>query len=172
VRKLALILPLLVALVACTPAETRQWWEAYQRHPEGAVRFAKCVTARPKAWRHPGYVRHECRQLARAAQIEHNQANARWVPDTACSQWAQTALDAGFTKDEWYEPVARIMYAESRCDPSAYNGASGVTGLMQIMQFWADDCGGWPSKLYEPWFNLHCAVHVRNVQGWDAWVTW
>jgi len=169
-RKLALIL--LLALVSCTPAEAREWWTVYAKHPVGAVRFAKCVTARPKAWAHPGYVRGECRALGREAQIAWNEAHAVWRPDTACSQWAQTALDAGWTKDQWYEPVARIMYAESRCDPSAYNGASGVTGLMQIMPFWADDCGGWPSKLYEPWFNLRCALHVYHVQGWGAWVTY
>lgn len=167
-RKIILIV-LLAAATACTPTEARRWWEVYNEHPVGAVRFAKCVTSRPKAWHHPGHVRYECRRLGRQAQREWNQAHAQWVPDTSCSQWAQTALDAGFTKDEWYEPVARIMWAESRCDPSAYNH---VIGLMQIQPDWADDCGGWPSKLYEPWFNLHCAVYVKNVQGWSAWVTY
>ena len=169
-RKLVLlILPLLFA--ACTPAETREWWAVYQKHPVGAVRFAKCVTARPKAWRHPGAVRGECRRLGRQAQVEWNRANARWEPDTSCSQWAQTALDVGFSKDQWYEPVSRIMYRESNCDPGAYN-PSGASGLMQIMPMWADDCGGSSGDLFDPWFNLNCAVHVYHVQGWGAWSTY
>ena len=149
--------PLSCSLTACTPAEARHWWSVYQEHPVGAARFAKCVTARPKAWHHPGHVRHECRVLGRRAQIEWNEANARWVPDTSCSQWAQTALDAGFSKDEWYEPVARIMAAESGCSPSAYNSqehfGGHACGLMQVIwPTWSVECGN--GDIFDPYFNL------------------
>ncbi len=162
---------LVLGLGACTPAEAREWWTVFQRHPVGALRFARCVTARPKAWAHPGAARGECRQLGRQAQRQWNRAHARWVPDTSCSQWAQLALDVGFSKSQWYEPMARIMYRESMCSAGAYN-PSGASGLMQVMAGWADDCGGSPSDLFDPHFNLRCARHVYNVQGWGAWSTY
>jgi Transglycosylase SLT domain len=84
-----------------------------------------------------------------------------------CWRWRTTALEF-FTRDQWSYPVRGIMYRESRCDPNAYN-PSGARGLMQIMPFWADDCGGWPNRLFRPRFNLRCARHVYEVQGWHAW---
>ena len=63
------------------------------------------------------------------------------------------------------------MWRESNCQPGAHN-RSGATGLMQIMPMWADDCGGSPGDLYNPSFNLRCARHILNVQGWTAWSTY
>ena len=45
-------------------------------------------------------------------------------------------------------------------------------GLMQVMPMWADDCGGIPADLFDPTFNLRCALHVHGVQGWPAWSTY
>lgn len=87
-----------------------------------------------------------------------------------CWRWRHIALDY-FTLSQWRYPVRGIMRRESNCEPDAYN-PSGATGLMQIMPFWADDCGGWPSRLFRPRFNLRCARHVYNVQGWYAWSTY
>jgi len=88
-----------------------------------------------------------------------------------CVQWYDEAIAAGWTDAQWREPVARIMWAESRCNPSAYNGASGVAGLMQIHPLWRADsvCD---VDLYDPYLNLRCALHVYDVQGWQAWVTY
>lgn len=86
-----------------------------------------------------------------------------------CAQWYSTAIAAGFHPEQWTN-VARIMYRESRCQPTAHN-RSGATGLMQIMPMWADDCGGSRADLYDGGFNLGCAVHILGVQGWSAWAT-
>lgn len=90
---------------------------------------------------------------------------------TSCGQWYDEALAAGFTPSEWMNPVNWIMRRESGCDPSAYN-SSGASGLMQVMPMWADDCGGSRSMLFDPQFNLRCAVHIHDVQGWGAWSTY
>jgi hypothetical protein len=135
--------------LSCRPGDTAAWVRMYEMHPRLAMHHLR--VEHPDMWArsHP----------------------TRWQPDTPCSEWAQTALDAGWTQSQWYEPIARIMYAESRCYPSAYNGASGVAGLMQIHPLWRADseCN---VNLYDPLSNLRCALHVYHVQGWQAWVTY
>lgn len=86
-------------------------------------------------------------------------------PDTPCSEWYPTAMAAGFTHDEWMHTVARVMWAESRCDPNADNGVCCI-GLMQIHR------GVWDCASFDPYENLVCARHVQRVQGWSAWVTY
>jgi len=87
-----------------------------------------------------------------------------------CGEWRNLALSVGFTEEQW-PTVNRLMFEESRCNPSAYN-RSGASGLMQVMPMWADDCGGTRNDLFDPEFNLRCSVHVFNVQGWTAWSTY
>jgi len=94
-------------------------------------------------------------------------------PDTSygvCGEWRNLALSVGFTADQW-PTVNRLMWRESNCNPSAYN-RSGASGLMQVMPMWADDCNGNRHDLFDPTFNLSCAFHVFNVQGWTAWSTY
>ncbi len=100
---------------------------------------------------------------------------ARPLPGGAhvpCEQWLGTSRVAGFTDDQIPTEHA-VMEAETggSCDPAAHN-RSGATGLMQIMPMWADDCGGSPADLFSPQFNLDCALHVLDVQGWFAWSTY
>lgn len=89
-----------------------------------------------------------------------------------CPQWFQTAMDAGFTPEEWKEPVARIMQAESNCDPFADSSESTARGLMQILMMWIDDCRITYEQLHDAFLNLLCARHISIVGGWDDWVTW
>jgi hypothetical protein len=89
-----------------------------------------------------------------------------------CSQWFEAAMDAGFTPQQWAEPVSRIMYRESHCDPMADNSSSTARGLMQELAMWADDCGGTYEDLHNPQFNLDCAYHIWQVSGWGAWATY
>jgi Lysozyme like domain len=135
--------------LSCQPGDTETWVRTFEQHPHLAMRHLRVHHPRMWARAHP----------------------PRWRPDTACSQWAQTALDAGWTRSQWYEPVARIMWAESWCNPNAYNGRSGVAGLLQIHPLWRADpeCD---VDLYDPYLNLRCALHVYHVQGWSAWVTY
>lgn len=92
-------------------------------------------------------------------------------PNTDCKEWFWHAIEAGFTPGEWINPVSWIMERESRCFPGAHN-PSGAAGLMQEMPMWAAACGGTVEDLYDPLFNLHCAVHIHDVSGWGAWSTY
>jgi len=86
-------------------------------------------------------------------------------PSTPCAQWHATARAAGFTEAQW-PTVARVMWRESRCRPTAHN-RSGAAGLMQIMPMWRRRCGG--GNLHSPAVNLRCARYIVRVQGWGAW---
>lgn len=94
-------------------------------------------------------------------------ANDEPVP---CAQWIGTSRVAGFT-DEEIPTEHAVMWAESRCNPDAWN-PSGASGLLQIMPMWADDCGTTPAGLFNPQLNVTCALHVLAVQGWHAWSTY
>lgn len=93
------------------------------------------------------------------------------VPDTPCNEWYWYAIEAGWTHELWMSFVSYVMPRESHCDPGAYN-PSGASGLLQVVRMWADDCGGVPSDLFDPLFNLKCGLYVYNVQGPRAWQTW
>jgi len=178
------------ALTGCSPAQTRAWLRWWREEPRAAVAWARdeCAELCTDDWDHDGVVEPEPEpEPAVEAETEAAPAPGYDEPDQpageddadganeqgtgACAEWYGTAISAGWSSADW-PTVDRIMYAESRCQAGAYNGASGVTGLMQIMPFWAEDCGGSPGDLYDPWFNLACALHVKSVQGWGAWVTY
>ncbi len=181
-RKLVLIL-LLGAASACSPTQHAAWLNWHQLDPQAAEDWARndCGELCTNDSNHNGIVEPDATDSQHSQQSDDSSSDSQFdgdVPDdanfnpaTPCSQWASTALDAGFTESEWYSPVSWVMARESGCNPSAYN-PSGASGLMQIMPMWADDCGGSPSDLFNPWFNLHCAVHIKNVQGWGAWSTY
>jgi hypothetical protein len=143
------------ALSACAPHEIAAWVEWHNQDPEPAMAFAlmpeiqEALTATSQA--------------------------VRLSPPTSsgsgrCGQYHDMAISAGFSEADW-STVDRLMWRESGCNPGAYN-RSGASGLMQIMKMWADDCGGTPSDLFNAWFNLRCAVHIKNISGWNAWSTY
>jgi hypothetical protein len=80
-----------------------------------------------------------------------------------CAQWEQTALDAGWTLEQW-PTVDRVMWCESKCEPDAYN-RSGASGLMQVLRRWFA-AGEDP---FDPATNLAVALRVWHAQGWRAW---
>lgn len=177
----SLIGVVLLGVTACSPAQEVAWWNWHDDDPQAAADWAayECGDLCTNDTNHNGVVEPDSSSSDAASSSSASDNSDGDVPDEVypdlggpCEQWSDAALAAGFTVDQWNEPVARIMYAESRCDPSAYNGASGVTGLMQIMPFWASHCGGSPSDLYDPYFNLRCAHYVYEQQGWGAWVTY
>lgn len=104
-------------------------------------------------------------------QVQQEIAAIPPEPETPCKEWYWHAMEAGFTDAQWREPLSRIMFRESHCQPGAHN-PSGASGLTQVMPMWADDCGGVPSDLFDPAFNLRCAHHVWEVSGWGAWSTY
>ena len=99
------------------------------------------------------------------------------LPTGQCPQWYATAIAAGWPAAEW-PTIDRVMWAESRCQPDAYNPIGHdpyghARGLMQIMDgLWAEECGITADQLYDPHLNLVCALHVFNMQGWQAWSTY
>jgi len=169
------------ALGGCTPAQTDLWLRWWHRDPEPAEQFANqpwVQRSLVQDWDRDGRVEPEVFATADTNPTEHSDTSfdgdvpddANWQPDTACSQWASTALDAGFSESEWVSPVSWIMERESRCDPGAYN-ASGASGLMQIMPFHVGTtCPN--GDLFNAWYNLHCAVLIKNAYGWGAWSTY
>jgi len=143
----------IVVLSACTPAQQRAWVEWYQVDPEAAV----------------AYLDGPAEATAQADRLDPPDPPPV-VDRGRCGEWFDLAMQAGFAESDW-PTVSRIMYRESRCQPGARN-PSGASGLMQVMPMWADDCGGTRAMLFDPWFNLTCAVHILDVQGWQAWSTY
>jgi hypothetical protein len=167
-RRLILTLLALAALAGCSPAQERAWLRWFHRQPHAATAWAihECGALCTDDWDRDGVVEPEP-----ADEPDYpGEADRDVSLGGACSQWASTALAAGWSIEQW-PTVDRLMWAESRCNPGAYNGASGVAGLMQIHPLWRADsiCN---VNLYDPYLNLRCARHVYAVQGWSAWVTY
>ncbi len=107
---------------------------------------------------------------AKAAVAEYEATRAAVTAGLPCAEWYDVAISSGWQPDQWHT-LARTMRGESNCFPGAHSPA-GAIGLAQVMPMWADDCGGVPSMLYDPEFNLACALHVLNVSSWNAWDAW
>lgn len=92
------------------------------------------------------------------------------TPNTPCSEWFWTAIDAGWTIEQW-PFLSQTMWAESRCTPTA-TSPKGALGLMQEMPFWAKNCGITVDMLYDPFENMKCALvtfHAQGKRAWDGW---
>jgi len=113
------------------------------------------------------------------------------TPDEArCPMWWSLALQEQFTLDEMMT-LDRIMFRESRCDPTQTNLAdpnTGSFGLTQVNGFWCLPSRYYPngylqtvgvlsscSDLYDAQINLRAAfalvAYSRSV-GLDAWSQW
>ncbi len=69
--------------------------------------------------------------------------------------------------------MSKIMYRESRCDPSVARTDSGSTGLLQILR---SHCGwlsarmnGEPCNLKDPVWNIRAGAVLWREQGYQAW---
>jgi len=105
--------------------------------------------------------------MARWTTYARPLAGGQTIP---CAQWLGTSRVAGWT-DDLIPTLHALMWAESRCDPSAHS-PSGASGLMQEMPAWAAACGGTPAELFDPLFALRCALVILATQGWQAWSTY
>ena len=128
------------------------------------------------------------RRLNNAQQVTPTQPPPSTVPvpDSAkCPQFWQLAADVGWPEDELWH-LDRVIYAESRCDPDAFNGSGGDRshGLMQINvkkssgnQSLVGPLVDWDwSRLFDPATNLrvglHIADYVESDLGWCRWRPW
>jgi hypothetical protein len=111
-------------------------------------------------------------------------------PDAQCPMWWSLALSVGFTAEQM-PTLDRIMYRESRCDPTQLNAADpngGSISLTQINMFWCLPSRYYPSgylqsvgvlntcdDLYEPEINLRAAlalVAYSESVGLSSWHQW
>lgn len=119
-------------------------------------------------------LQNEYNTIVAGYQAFHDQATA----GLPCPEYFDMAIAAGFSVSQWRNPMARIMNAESGCNPRAQNNSSSAAGLMQELWQWADDCAAVngtdiaKEHFYDPWWNIQCAKHVYDVQGWPAWSTY
>jgi hypothetical protein len=79
---------------------------------------------------------------------------------SSCPQHYAATLRAGWSPDQWSK-IDYIMYRESRCDPTVYNGVGrdNSYGLMQLNMLahrsWVGPLVGWDfTRLLEPETNL------------------
>jgi len=85
----------------------------------------------------------------------------------SCGEWWQLAAEVGWPEDQ-LPTVDRVMWCESRCEPTAYHRGSGASGLMQVLaRYFAP--GADP---FDPATNLTRALEVWRAQGWRAWSCW
>jgi len=95
-----------------------------------------------------------------------------------CAQYVADAISAGWPADQ-APMLARVMFRESRCDPTAYNAKDsngGSRGLMQVNgvhKSWLLDTGFIKNldDLYNPDINLRAALHLWRMVGWSAWAS-
>lgn len=86
-----------------------------------------------------------------------------------CPEWYDTAMEAGWTPQQWAWPLADVMYGESRCNPGADSPLSTARGLMQILRGWTGACGITYEQLHDALTNLRCALLIQRSGGWDDW---
>jgi|SRR5262245_55003131 len=162
------------ALTACSPEQEAAWLRWWHTDPQAAADWAvnECGELCTEDTNHNGVVEPDANS---SSDSTSDQSDGDVIDDQypnlggSCSEWSDDALAVGWSADQW-STLSYIMYRESRCNPGAYNGSSGASGLLQIMPMWADDCGG--GSLFDPWFNLRCGLHILAAQGWGAWSTY
>lgn len=107
-------------------------------------------------------------------------------PETPCQTALRVALEIGFPPSEAVN-VRRMVYAESRCDPAAYNPTDrngGSYGVAQINGVWCEPNVNWPigyfqarglidtcADLFDLRTNLVAARHIWARSGWGPWTT-
>ena len=95
-----------------------------------------------------------------------------------CAQYVADAITAGWPADQ-APMLARVMFRESRCIPTAYNAkdtAGGSYGLLQVNgqhKDWLMQTGFITSldDLFNPDVNLRAALHLYRMVG-NSWSPW
>lgn len=88
-----------------------------------------------------------------------------------CGEWHDLALSLGWTEDDWSLMLSRVLFRESRCTPSAWNGAdAGLTQINQIHTKWINDIG-WthPDSMFDPVNNLTFSLMLYRSSGCRPW---
>lgn len=88
-----------------------------------------------------------------------------------CGEWHDLAISIGWTEDDWSLMLSRVLYRESRCTPSAYNGQdAGLTQINEVHTKWIED-HGWthPESMLDPVKNLTFALALYESSGCRPW---
>lgn len=87
-----------------------------------------------------------------------------------CAEWLPTLLEVGGRLEDW-PTWSRVIWTESRCVPTADNGA--CVGLTQIYyevhKVWLSEMGIDRQGLKDPVNNLRFAVALQASSGWSPW---
>ena len=111
-----------------------------------------------------------------AATLNATPADAAVSPE--CKRYVNLARQVGWPKSQRYE-LARIMWRESRCTPTAHNPRDpwgGSYGLLQINGSnvgWATRMGYIRARtdLTDPRRNLKVGLELWKLYGWRPWGT-
>lgn len=147
-KRAILGLVLMVGVTACTPRQGAKYLEAW-------------------------FSGHQAEATAAVTEYEATKADA--TAGRHCAEWYDLAIEAGFTPENWKEPLARIMWGESMCNPRADNSSSTADGLTQIVRgTWLSSCPDLEYSLrYDPATNLACAYRISGGgHYWGAWETY
>ena len=101
--------------------------------------------------------------------VEELVANAR-ANYGVCGEWHDLALSVGWPALEWPR-LAYVLYRESRCTPSAWNGAdAGLSQINRIHKEWLSQMGwSYPDDMFDPKNNLTFAYRLWTTSGWKPW---
>jgi hypothetical protein len=110
-----------------------------------------------------------------------------WVepqPKSECEMALQLALDVGWPAEQM-ATLARVLWRESRCIPTAFNPndpMGGSRGYAQLNGFWCTPSSSWPigwlqaqgiittcEDLFDPELNLRSALAIWRNSGWHPW---
>ena len=144
------LIPVLAIVLACTGCTNKQWLSYVSAVLDGH------------------------RAEADAAALAYEAERAADTAGRPCPEWYDLARSAGFTGAQWREPLSRILFRESRCDPNADNPTSTASGAAQIVVgTWRASCPDMPwSMRYDAETNLACAYQVWLRGGWSHWATY
>ena len=95
-----------------------------------------------------------------------------------CAQYVADAISAGWPADQ-APTLARVMFRESRCIPTAYNAKDSNGGSRGLMQMngthvqWLTELGFITTldDLFKPEVNLAASAHLYHMVGWQAWAS-
>lgn len=76
-----------------------------------------------------------------------------------CGEWYETAVAAGWELPTYWADLSRIMYRESRCTHTAFNGHdAGLTQINKVHSKGMATLGyTWPTDAFNPEINLRYA---------------
>jgi len=95
-----------------------------------------------------------------------------------CAQYVADAITAGWPADQ-APMLARVMFRESRCIPTAFNAQDSNGGSRGLMQMngthvqWLTELGFITTldDLFKPEVNLAASAHLYRMVGWQAWAS-